>query len=96
MTDAHRDGTVPSIALAVEATDTPIANPNSPPPAQRFVWTPKLVILSPLPFHTSWYCRDRWWLAHLSDRKSAAALLVGYPWWRYPSDIRFHTDISAH
>ena len=44
MTDSHRDGTVPSIALAVEVPDTPSAN--SPSPAQKFVWTPKLVLLS--------------------------------------------------
>ena len=46
MSDAHRDGHVPSIALAVEATDTPSTDPNSPPPAQKFAWTPKLVLLS--------------------------------------------------
>ncbi len=46
MSSGHPDGHVPSIALAVEATDTPCADPTSPPPAQKFVWTPKLVLLS--------------------------------------------------
>lgn len=50
----------------------------------------------PLPIHTSWHRRDRWWLAHLSDRKSAATLLVGNPWGAYPCGIRLYTHIPAH
>ena len=46
MNEVHRDGHVPSVALAVEATDTSNTDPNPAPQPQKFVWTPKLTLLS--------------------------------------------------
>ena len=46
MSDARNHDHVPSIALAVETTDTSGNNLSVPPPPQKFVWTPKLALLS--------------------------------------------------
>lgn len=45
MNDAH-DASPHSIALAVELTGTQRSDPSLPLPAQKFVWTPKLALLS--------------------------------------------------